>query len=1342
MYDLYRVNGSEKYIQDVQDFVREELGDDFKGYRLMSNDELEEIQTGAMGSQFVSFTLSPEVAKAFKNIPAYADKTGMSVVEMDLTPEHVAMIGHPGELELVVDYGQGYNPSDIKVVEKYSLRTYFPTAEEAESAAYQKAPPSTPAFKRFFGASKVMEEGRPQVMYHGSLNEFSQFNEDNRKGLIFVTPSPAFAEEYALLHATRMEKQAEPPVKVYPLWVRAETPFDYENPVHVDRVMNALSNSMSMQEYINTEKEVKQGNWAKIEDPRFVATLKNLGFDSLYVKENKTKNLAVFKASQVKSVTGNIGEFNLETKDMRFSLKKVRYSDERFKKLWDQSFYTQNDAENKTKGYLAFVNPIEFVRATATPEGYEALLEEKEPLDLERMRKYDGPMYLSVSERDGNWKITGHEGRHRMLALHDAGYTEVPVYIEFKADNAQSIPVKILRGQFANSLSATLIARELEPLSYANKNKAMEKYTSMDSEVKYSLPKVSAQAKTRRDETTTRREQEGWAEGITGIFSPEAMSDLRANFIHRYNQLGIYDRLLAKRMGGKDLLADVSAEAAANMSDLSSSVTASAFGIGNRKGGIPVYKNGMTTIDTSVRGPLEILAPLGQFNSSEAYQDFQFWAGVQRGVRLNKEGREENFDEGDVALAEEYLKAYKDKGVDFNAIRDEMNKFNNGLVKYMTSTGVIDAATGAHWMKWNDYIPFYRQAEGDRTVGPKVFNAISGVKPPKELKGRKAPLADYLETIVRNTQAAINAGMKNAAAQKAVNVAVQIGDISGAQRLDVIDNAPDCVQVLENGKQVSYRVADQLFINAVKSLNTAEMPGLAFLSAPANLLRNLVTKDPGFILANLARDSLSAWVTSGSNATPLIGTVANFAKALGGKSKALEALQNAGVLGGYEFSSGILKSGQVLEEDLAKKYGTKGKASPLRVFKSVWDGLESATEASDAATRMAVYERVLEETGSETEAIYRALEVMNFNRKGSSPVARILTAAIPFLNARIQGLDVFYRAGIRPTTDKLLFGRTPSEQEKALQKTFIVRGLTMMALSSAYFLAVSDDEEWKKQEQETKDNYWIMPGVGKFPTPFEVGFLFKTVPERILAYTLKDDTGEDLRASMSRGLLNTFAFNPIPQVAKPLIEYAANYNFFTGRPIVGQGMEGKEPQFQVGPNTTHSMEWLGKQLGMSPMKLEQVYGGYTGTMGMYALTLLDAVINTQSDNPNASKRFEQLPIVRRFAADPEARGNITQFYELKRAVDAAVETQNFLLKTGRPEEFEEFMEKNAGLLANKTSINNIEKTMKQMRDIRKMVQSAQMSADEKRDALIAIGQAENDMTVNIQTIKKIISELK
>jgi hypothetical protein len=1275
---------------------------------------------------------------------------------------------------------------------RYSLNTFFPTAEEAENAAYQKAPPSTPEFKRFFGASKVKEEGRPQVMYHASTNVFDEFRENKP---IFISPDPKWAEQFG---RSRAEAEQKDDVMIYPLWVRAETPFDFENKAHAQKLLERLMADSTTKdgmielkhsELMGTKrvtpddymKKLKEGDWTYIENDSAQAALKTLGFDSFYVKESGAKNLAVLKANQVKSVTGNIGEFG-ENKDIRYSLREFKPDDlpknnkpytlpentmifhgahgaaakkieEAGKTLLAYPGIKSSGGSMDEAG-LIFFGGRETATDFANSQADQVMVE---ALERKEGKRLPGTVFETATDRP--YKLMS---RYQKLSAKEANELNavlgLPDYKKLKAGDSADLAssraytnsrvlkeYNIQRGEQQIPMKVTwpVIFRTLGfDGFYDNQNVPAVALTADNGIkligddgrlVKYSLPVIPAAAAARRDATTQQREQKGFIERILDVFKPESMADLRASFVHRYNQLGVYDKMLAKKMGDRVLMADMSAEAAANMSDLSASVTYAAFGIGNRRGGIPVYKNGTTTIDNSVKGPLEILSPLAQFNDPTAYQDYQYWAGVKRGSRFMTDGREKNFDASDIALAEQVRKAYLAKGVDFNVIQKEMNIFNDGLVDYMKATGVLAPERAAEFKKHMDYIPFYRQLDGQDTIGPKIFNSISGVKPPKKLKGSEAPLTDYLESIVQNTQAAINAGMKNMAAQRAINVAMQLGPVVGAQRLNAVSSSPDTVQVLENGKQVSYRVADQLFINAVKNLNMAEIPFMGIFSAPSNMLRNLVTKDPGFMLANLARDSLSAWVTSGSNMTPIAGTVSNFVKALSGKDKSLHALYNAGILGGYEFSSGVIKSGEVLEKDLSKRYGSKGVGSPLKVFSGVWDALEKGTEASDAATRMAVYERVLAETGNETEALYRALEVMNFNRKGSSPVVRILTAAIPFLNARIQGLDVFYRTAM---------GKNVLANSEAMQKAFFVRGATLMALSAAYFLAVSDDDEWKKQEQETKDNYWIAPGIGKFPTPFEVGFLFKTVPERIMAYTLKDDTGQDLMDSMRRGLLNTFAFNPIPQIAKPLVEYSANYNFFTGRPIVGQGMEGLEPQYQVGPNTTQSMEWLGKQLGMSPIKLEQVYGGYTGTMGMYALSLFDSVLQTQSNSPHASKRFEQLPIIKRFAADPEARGNITQYYELKKAVDAAVQTENLLLKSGKPEEFAEFMEKNAGLLAIKPYVANVEKSMKQMREMRKMVQGAEMSGDEKRDTLTAIGQAENNLNANIQTVKKMVSEFQ
>jgi hypothetical protein len=1278
---------------------------------------------------------------------------------------------------------------------RYSLNTYFPTAEEAENAAYKKAPPGTAEFKRFFGGSKVMEEGRAQPMFHASMEDFNIFRE-NRP--IFVSPDAGFAEDFikrrisesgslSYLSEGKVKKKT---AKIYPLWVRAETPFDYDNKDHVQQIVEYLQANnpatggrvqmagLALMTPQEITKGLSQGKWTVIEDGKTQEALKALGFDSFYTLEGGQKNLAVFKANQLKSITGNLGSFD-ESGDIRYSLREFKPDDlpknnkpytlpentmifhgahgAAAKKI-EQAGKTllaypgiKSSGGSMDEAGLIFFGGKETATDFANSQADQVMVEALEKTEGKRLpgtvfeTATDRPYklmsrYQKLSAKEANElnAVLGLPDYKRLKAGDSAdlassrAYTNSRVLKEYNIQRGErQIPMKVTWPVIFKTLGFDgFYDNQNVPAVALTADNGIRLIGDDGRLVKYSLKPVSADINAAIDRTTTAREEQGFIGRILEAIFPKSAGHFRQQALNRYNQLGVYDKMLADQMGGAAMLADQSAESAALMSDLSASVTASAFGYGNRTGGVPVYKNGLTTIDTSVKGPIAILAPLAKYNNPRIYQRYQFWAGVKRAERLLAEDREKNFEQADIARAAQLEKEHPE----FVQIQKEMNEFNNGLVKYMVQTGVLKPELAKVYMEHADYIPFYRQMDGERTIGPNIFQSISGVKPPKALKGGEAPVADYLETIVRNTQAAIQSGMKNVAAQRAVNVAMKLGPKVGAERLKTQESGFDIVQVLEKGERVSYRVADTLFIDACRSLNLPDLPFMGLLAAPADILRNLVTKDPGFMLANMMRDSLSSWVTSGTNITPIIGTMSGFTKALSGKSASMEALLNAGILGGYEFSSGVLKSGEVLAADMNKKYGkATGAKVLLKPFTSLWDALEKGTEASDAATRIAIYERVLAETGNEAEAIFRSLEVMNFNRKGSSAIIRIATAAIPFLNARMQGLDIFYRAA---------FGRDTVADPVAKQKAFFVRGATLMAISVALFTMVSDDEEYKKQEEETKDNYWIIPGVGKFPIPFEVGFLFKTVPERIYAAMFKDDTGEDLKEAMKRGIISTLAFNPIPQTVKPVLEAAWNYNSFTGRVIVGAGMEGRSPEFQAGPSTSEVAKRIGSLSGLSPLKVDHVLQGYTGTIGMYAVQLVDSVLNANDNSPNASKRFEQLPIIKRFAVDPEARGNITQFYALKNATDQAVTTLNFLERSGDAEAYAKYLEENIGLLANADYVNSIEKQMKGYREMRSVVQAAEMSGDEKRDILTDIGRAENALNENIKEVKKAIKELQ
>ena len=159
IYDLDMVKGGPEYTKAVQRLIRSNLGENFKGYRLMAQEELEELRSAAMGTQFSSFTLDPEIAKAFRNIPSYANRKDLVVVEMDLTPDHVYMIGHPAEQELIVDYGQGYNPSAIKVIDGKEKLSFNKPSEANAWEADEATIKAADKFEEATGIRPYVSEG-------------------------------------------------------------------------------------------------------------------------------------------------------------------------------------------------------------------------------------------------------------------------------------------------------------------------------------------------------------------------------------------------------------------------------------------------------------------------------------------------------------------------------------------------------------------------------------------------------------------------------------------------------------------------------------------------------------------------------------------------------------------------------------------------------------------------------------------------------------------------------------------------------------------------------------------------------------------------------------------------------------------------------------------------------------------------------------------------------------------------------------------------------------------------------------------------------------------------------
>ena len=171
---------------------------------------------------------------------------------------------------------------------------------------------NTLAFKNWFGDSKIVNQGgQPLVMYHGTKHQFDKFDPNvGYQGAMFFSPKRDFAENY--MGGTDVSE----PIAVY---ISAKNPFDYENPVHRQKVIDlAIENTAiyknspdqkGMRRVLNEALTAENANWTTIEDRGFQDAIKKLGFDSFYVKEGGVKNLAVYNPTQIKSVF-NKGTFD------------------------------------------------------------------------------------------------------------------------------------------------------------------------------------------------------------------------------------------------------------------------------------------------------------------------------------------------------------------------------------------------------------------------------------------------------------------------------------------------------------------------------------------------------------------------------------------------------------------------------------------------------------------------------------------------------------------------------------------------------------------------------------------------------------------------------------------------------------------------------------------------------------------------------------------------------------------------------------------------------------------------------------------------------------------------
>jgi uncharacterized phage infection (PIP) family protein YhgE len=140
-------------------------------------------------------------------------------------------------------------------------------------------------------------------------------------------------------------------------------------------------------------------------------------------------------------------------------------------------------------------------------------------------------------------------------------------------------------------------------------------------------------------------------------------------------------------------------------------------------------------------------------------------------------------------------------------------------------------------------------------------------------------------------------------------------------------------------------------------------------------------------------------------------------------------------------------------------------------------------------------------------------------------------------------------------------------------------------------------------------------------------------------------------------------------------------------------------------------------------------------MGTYAMMLIDSALTQEGDPVKATKRMEQLPVIKRFFAGD--MGTVSAYYDLKEEVNTVVKTVNDLQRTGNSEDLKTYLEENKKLYGLKNYINTLDKSMKQLNQAGKLINASKtMTADEKREAIDKIHDAQLKLTARVRILRK------
>jgi Large polyvalent protein associated domain 38/ADP-Ribosyltransferase in polyvalent proteins len=677
-----------------------------------------------------------------------------------------------------------------------------------------------------------------------------------------------------------------------------------------------------------------------------------------------------------------------------------------------------------------------------------------------------------------------------------------------------------------------------------------------------------------------------------------------------------------------------------------------------------------------------------------------------------------------IAWAEKQIKNVPE----LNQIFGIWKNVNTALVNLWEQSGLIGKAEADSYRAKKHYVSLAAsKADLEEMINNQYTGNAPGLKSTeKTFKLEGAELdRNIWENVDKQYAAMLTAAYQNHVRRTAVDQLRSIG-MATTDRNEInkikkeTGKDPVNLRYKENGKIVDAIVHNQTDLAAFEAMHYELNPIMKFMAGSTRLLRAGALLNPMFWVRQLIKDPIHANLVANSGIVTPFHSASEFMRILMKDSEEAKLLAQRGVIGQYDSTVDIY--------DFLNQVG-KEKTKPSTLDKALHE-LMQIHEASDAATRVAIFKkekanalaRNMSEADATNYAVMKARESINFAVHGNSKTLFYARHMVPFLSASIASLDTVYRAATG-------FGLPPAERAAA-RKLFKQRAFMLAAMTTAYAMLMQNDDDYKKLPDYVKDNNWLIKnpvgdGFIKIPTPFEVGFLFKTIPEAGIRYMYGTSTGKEVLHSYWEGVTNNLPGGalPIPQLFKPALETVTNHSFYTGNTIESLG-DARLPVEDRGRNASEIAKKLSKSglsvLNLSPAKIDNLIQGYTAELGTLTTGVADKLIYAAEGKTPPATNLAKDPFFKSFLTDPNADKAVSDFYDIEANANQVAQEFSQLKAQGKAEEIKDFISDAEKMkkLQGAPALRRIGQNMTALRKQIAFIQDNQaMSPEDRRDKI-------------------------